>query len=319
MHSETPAPDTTVWFQNKFVRLVEANVSVLTHAFNYGTGVFEGIRGYFEPHRQELFLVRMLEHYERWKRNCRILRIQVEPSATELAEITAELCRRNDYRRNVYVRPLAYKSAARLGVPADDNDAYCITAVPLGEYLAGKKGVKAGVSSWRRVEDTAIPGRAKITGAYVNSVLAIDEARRNGHDEAIFLNENGHVAEGATSNLFMVRDGKLVTPPGTDNILEGITRASVMELARRQLGLETVERSIDRSELYVCDELFFTGTAVEVAPILEVDHRPVGTGEVGTITQRLRAFFIEATRGRLPGYTDWLWPVYSAELIEKTA
>ncbi len=141
MNSQTPAPETIVWFQNKFVRLAEANVSVLTHAFNYGTGVFEGIRGYYEPHRQELFLVRMIEHYERWKRNCKILRIQVPPPATELGEITAELCRRNGYRHNVYVRPLAYKAAVRLGVPIDDNDAYCITAVPFGEYLTGKKGV----------------------------------------------------------------------------------------------------------------------------------------------------------------------------------
>ena len=319
MQSAAPAPDTIVWFQNKFVRLAEANVSVLTHAFNYGTGVFEGIRGYYEPHCQELFLVRMIEHYERWKRNCKILRIQVTPSITELAEITAELCRQNNYRRGVYVRPLAYKAAARLGVPADDNDAYSITAVPLGDYLAGKKGVKAGVSSWRRIEDNAIPGRAKISGAYVNSVLAIDEARRNGHDEAIFLNENGHVAEGATSNLFMVRAGKLITPPASDNILEGITRASVMELASRQLGVEIVERSIDRSELYVCDELFFSGTAVEVTPVLEVDHRPVGTGDVGAVTQKLRALFIDATRGRLPAYVGWLWPVYCAELAEKTA
>ncbi len=317
--SEAPDPRTVVWFQNRFVPLAEANVGILTHALNYGTGLFEGIRGYYDGQQKELFLVRMLEHFERWKRNARILRIAIPPSAAELAEITAELCRRNNYRRHVYVRPLAYKAAGRLGVPPDDNDSYAITAVPVGEYLNGKKGLTAGVSSWRRVEDTAIPGRAKICGAYVNSVLAIDDARRNGFDEAIFLNENGHVAEGATSNLFIVRDGKLITPPPSDNILEGITRASVMDLAYRELALEVVERSIDRSELYVCDEIFFTGTAVEVTPILEVDHRPVGTGEVGPVSRKLRALYTDATRGRLPGYAKWLWPVHVPTLAEKTA
>ncbi len=319
MHSETPSPDTVVWFSEKFVRLVDANVSVLTHAFNYGTGLFEGIRGYYEPQRKEIFLFRAAEHYERWKRNCRILRIQIPPSPQELVEMTAELCRRNNFRSHVYIRPLAYKAAARIGVAPDDNDAYSITAVPVGEYLTGKKGLTAAVSSWRRVEDTAIPGRAKICGAYVNSVLAIDEARRNGYDEAIFLNENGHVAEGATSNLFMVRDGKLITPPASDNILEGITRASVMDLARRELKIETIERSIDRSELYVCDEIFLAGTAVEVTPILEVDRRPVGTGELGLITQKLRLLFQDLTRGRLASYAKWLWPVHAAMPNEKTA
>jgi branched-chain amino acid aminotransferase len=294
-------------------------VSVLTHAFNYGTGVFEGIRGYYEQQKKQLFLVRMLEHYERWKRNCRILRINVPESADDLAEITTELCRRNNFETHVYVRPLAYKSSARLGVPMDENDRYSITALPVGEYLNGESGHTAGIASWRRVEDNAIPGRAKICGAYVNSVLAVDEARRNGYDEAIFLNENGHVAEGATSNLFMVRDGKLITPPGTDNILEGITRASIIELAERELALPIVERSIDRSELYICDEVFLTGTAVEVTPIVEVDHRPVGMGDVGVITQQLKTLYTQATRGRIPGYSNWVWPVHSPALASKTA
>jgi branched-chain amino acid aminotransferase len=319
MKTEIPDANTVVWFEDRFVRLADAKVSVLTHAFNYGTGVFEGIRGYYEQQKKQLFLVRMLEHYERWKRNCRILRINVPESADDLAEITTELCRRNNFETHVYVRPLAYKSSARLGVPMDENDRYSITAVPVGEYLNGESGHTAGIASWRRVEDNAIPGRAKICGAYVNSVLAVDEARRNGYDEAIFLNENGHVAEGATSNLFMVRDGKLITPPGTDNILEGITRASIIELAERELALPVVERSIDRSELYICDEVFLTGTAVEVTPIVEVDHRAVGTGEVGVITQKLKTLYAEATRGRMPGYSHWVWPVYSPVLAEKTA
>ncbi len=317
--SATPDPNTIVWFQNRFVRLAEANVNILTHALHYGTGVFEGIRGYFEDKQQELFLVRVLEHYQRWKQNCGILRIHIPASADELCEITAELCRRNGFHSNVYVRPIAYKSSERIGVHADDNDAHAIIALPFGHYFGEKKGLKAGVVSWRRIDDNAIPGRAKICGAYVNSVLATGEAHRNGHDEAIFLTESGHVAEGATCNLFMVRHHKLITPPVTDNILEGITRASVMDLARQELHLEVVERSIDRSELYVCEEVFFTGTAAEVAPIVEVDHRAVGTGEIGPITEKIASRYVDATRGRMPAYKDWLWPVYGSAIIEKTA
>jgi branched-chain amino acid aminotransferase len=319
MKSEAPNPNTIVWFQDHFVRLAEANVNILTHALNYGTGVFEGIRGYYETSQHELFLIRMPEHYERWKRNCSILRIRVPLSVSDLCEVTAELCRRNGFRSNVYVRPIAYKSSARIGVAADDNDAYALIAVPFGHYFETKKGLKAGVVSWRRVEDNAIPGRAKICGAYVNSVLAGDEARRNGHDEAIFLTESGHVSEGSTCNLFIVRNKKLITPPATDNILEGITRASVMELAARELALNVEERSIDRSELYVCDEIFFTGTAVEVAPVVLVDHRPVGNGEIGPIAKALDSLYTDATRGRMPAYRSWLWPVFSSAMIEKTA
>lgn len=319
MKAEAANPAITVWFRDRFVPLAEANVNILTHALNYGTAVFEGIRGYWDDRQQELFLVRPREHYERWKRNSGILRISVPRSAMELCELTAELCRRNDFRSHVYVRPLAWKSAARIGVAPDDDDAFGITVVPFGDYFDSAKGLKAGVVSWRRIEDTAIPGRAKISGGYVNSALATDEARRNGHDEAIFLTEGGHVAEGATCNVFMVRNGRLFTPPGTDNILEGITRASVMELARNEMKLEVVERSINRSELYVCDELFFTGTAVEVAPIVRIDHRAVGSGEVGAVTAKLRTLYTDATRGRLESYRHWLWPVYRRVAAGKAA
>ncbi len=313
MKIEQPDLSTIVWFGGRFVRLAEANVNILTHALNYGTGVFEGIRGYQQS--GDLLLMRAPEHFERWKRNCSILRIQVPATVTELTEITAELCRRNGFRSDVYVRPLAYKSSARIGIAPDENDSFSITALPFGQYFGGR-GIKAGVTSWRRIDDNAIPGRAKICGAYVNSVLAGDEARRNGHDEAIFLTADGHVAEGASCNLFMVRDGKLITPPVTDNILEGITRASVMELAAYELGLEVVQRSIDRSELYVCDEVFFTGTAVEVVPVTHVDHRSVGIGKAGAVTAALCALYHDATHGRLPQYEHWLTPVQQTVLAE---
>jgi branched-chain amino acid aminotransferase len=302
-----------VYFGGKYVPLREARVGILTHALHYGTGVFEGLRAHWDEAAQELFVLRPLDHYERWKQNCGILRIDVSASPEELCAITVELMRRNGFRANVYVRPIAYKSAERVGVSPDDENAWAIIALPFGEYLHAEAGLHAGVSSWRRLQDNAIPARAKICGAYVNSVLATDEAHRDGFDEAIFLNESGHVAEGATCNIFMVRKGKLITPPVTENVLEGITRDSIMELARREVGLPVVERPIDRSELYVCDELFFTGTAVGIAPVVRVDHRPVGKGLIGANARQLQRSYFDATLGHLRAYQKWLVPVYRAQ------
>ncbi len=303
-------PNLMVFFNGQYLPMREARVGILTHALHYGTGVFEGIRAYWDEEQEEMFLVRGLEHYQRWKLNCGILRIEVPRPPEELAAITAELIRRNQLRTNTYIRPLAYKCAERIGVAIDDQDAFAVVALPFGDYLQGDGGLHAGVSSWRRIEDNAIPARAKICGAYVNSALASDEVRRSGFDEAIFLNENGQVAEGATCNLFMVRKGKLITPPVTENVLEGITRDSIMELAARELGIEVVERPIDRSELYICDELFYTGTAVGVMPIVRVDHRPVKDAAIGPVARELKQLYFQATHGRLAGYWKWLAPVY---------
>jgi branched-chain amino acid aminotransferase len=301
-----------VYFNGQYIKLRDARVGILTHALHYGTGVFEGIRAHWDREQDDLFVLRAHEHYERWKKNCGILRIEIPATVPELCAITVELMRRNGFHTNVYIRPLAYKCAERVGVATDDQDAIAIVALPFGDYLHSDKGIHAGVSSWRRIEDNAIPARAKICGAYVNSALASDEARRCGFDEAIFLNENGQVAEGATCNLFMVRDGKLITPSVTENALEGITRNCVMELAHRELGLHVIERPIDRSELYVCDELFFAGTAVGVAPIVRVDHRPVRDGAIGAITGGIQGLYFEATHGRIKAYENWLTPVYQS-------
>jgi branched-chain amino acid aminotransferase len=307
-------PNTIVYFGNRYVPIREAQVGILTHALNYGTGVFEGIRGYWNDSEEQLFLLRAEEHYARWKKNCGILRIAVPLSPAELCAITQELCERNRFHSHVYVRPLAYKASARIGVSTDSNDAFAIVVVPFGDYLDSRKGLNAGVSSWRRVEDNAIPGRGKICGAYVNSVLAGDEARRSGYDEAIFLTEDGHVAEGAACNIFIVRNGALITPSVADNVLEGITRACVMELAREELKVNVVERRIDRTELYVSDEAFFCGTAFEVAPIVSVDRRPIGSGEIGPLTSELRRLYFEASRGNSPKYRKWLLPVHQSAL-----
>lgn len=303
-------PNVIVYFNGEYMPMREARVGILTHALHYGTGVFEGIRAHWDEDEQELFVLRAHEHYERWKQNCGILRIEVPLNADELCAVTTELMRRNGFRSNLYVRPLAYKSAERIGVAPDDQDAFAIVALPFGEYLHADKGLHAGISSWRRIDDNAIPARGKICGAYANSALATDEVRHAGFDEAILLNQDGHVAEGATCNLFMVRNGKLITPSITDNVLEGITRDSVMELAVREMNVEVVERSIDRSELYVCDELFLTGTAVGLAAVTRVDHRPVREAEIGPLTRCLSDLYFRATRGHLPAYRKWLLPVY---------
>ena len=219
--------------------------------------------------------------------------------------------RRNGFRGDVYVKPLAYKSSQRIGIHMDGQDAFAIVPLPAPAYLDSSQGLHAGVSSWRRIEDNAIPGRAKICGSYVNGVLASDEARRNGFDEAIFLTEAGHVAEGASCNIFLVRHGKLITPPASENILEGITRASVMELARKELHLEVIERPVDRSELYVCDEIFFTGTMVEVGA---GDSRGPPPGRFRRDWPGDRAscanLYSQAAHGRLEAWRHWLMPVY---------
>jgi branched-chain amino acid aminotransferase len=312
-----PDRDLIIYFDGRYMPMRDARIGILTHALHYGTGVFEGLRAYWDEAQQELFVFRAHEHYKRWIQNCSILRIHVPLSPEELTAVTLEILRRNAIRADAYIRPLAYKSAERVGVSLDDQDAFAITALPFGEYLPADKGVHAGVSSWRRIQDNAIPARGKICGAYVNSALASADARLSGFDEAIFLNEDGHVAEGATCNIFMLRKGKLITPPVTENVLEGITRESVMSLAASQLSVETVERPVDRSELYLCDELFFTGTAVAITPVVRVDHRPVGNGEPGPMTRTLQQLYFEASRGHLQDYRNWLTPVYQIGVSEE--
>jgi branched-chain amino acid aminotransferase len=305
-------PNLIVYFDGQYVPMREARVGILTHALHYGTGVFEGIRAYWNEGEQEIFVLRAKEHFQRWKKNCGILHIDVPP-AEELCAITTELVRRNNLRTDLYIRPLAYKSAERIGVAIDEENSFAIVVVPFGEYLHSENGLHAGVSSWRRIDDNAIPPRGKICGAYANSALASDDAHRNGFDEAILLNESGHVTEGATCNLFMLRKGRLVTADVSENVLEGITRDSVMELAQHELAMEVVERPIDRSELYICDELFLTGTAVGLAPVVRVDHRPVGDGKIGAVTRRLRELYFGAVRGHLEVYRKWLLPVYGKD------
>ncbi|HZP96216.1 MAG TPA: branched-chain amino acid transaminase [Candidatus Limnocylindria bacterium] len=305
------APDSAWAFLNgRFVPIREAKISVMTHAFNYGTGVFEGIRAYWSVDDNQLYGLHFREHYARILRSCRIMRLSVPHSVEDLVDITIELLRRCGYREDCYIRPIIYKSSELIGVRLHNlEDAFTVFAVPFGNYVKIEGGISAQVSSWRRVDDNAIPARSKITGSYVNAALAKTEAEESGFDEAIVLTDDGHVSEGSAANLFLVRDGTLVTAPASDNILEGIVRSSVLRIAADE-AIPVEIRRIDRTELYLCDEAFLCGTGVQVAPITSIDRRPVGTGEVGPIVTRMSRIYFDAVRGKNAKYRDWLTPIY---------
>ena len=300
------------YFQKQFVPLAEANVNVMTHAFNYGTAVFEGIRGNWNEDEGQIYLFRLPEHFQRLRRSCRILKMDLPYSDAELADITVRLVAMCGYNEDIYLRPIAYKSSEVVGVRIHNLESdFLIYVTPFGPYLDIEKGARCCTSSWRRVEDTGIPARAKINGIYVNSALAKTEAIENGLDEAIMLNEDGHVSEGSGENIFIVEDGRLITPSVSSNILVGITRETVITLAREELGVETIERPIDRSELYVADECFMTGTAAHVTPVTEVDRRPVGDGARGPITADIQRLYFEVVRGKSAKYARWCTPCYT--------
>ncbi len=300
------------YFEGKIVPFTAAKVSIMTHAFNYGTGVFEGIRAYWNEQEAQLFVVRLRDHYRRLLQSTKVLRMQLSLDAEQMSELTIELLRREGYREDVYIRPLAYKANEVIGVRLHNlTDEFAVFATPFGKYIEQQEGAKVCFSSWRRNDDNAIPPRGKVTGAYVNSALIKSEAMLNGYDEAIVLNADGHVSEGSAENFFMVRGGKLITPPVTANILEGITRQAIMDLAKVELGLDTVERQIDRSEVYIADEAFFCGTGVEVTPIGSVDHIRLGDGGVGPITRKVMDMYYNLVHGVDPKYRHWLTPVYT--------
>ncbi len=305
------------FFKGQIVPIEEAKVSVMTHGLNYGTGCFEGIRAYWNESDQELYVFRLQEHYERLLRSCRILRIALPYTAQELGQITLELLRKEGFRQDCYIRPLAYKGDEIIGVRLHDlTDELAIFSVPFGRYIEKEEGAHVGFSAWRRVDDNAIPARAKITGSYINSALAKTDAVLNGYDEALVLTQDGHISEGSAENFFLVRNGQLVTPPITANILEGITRDTIMTLACEELGLETIERSIDRSEVYTCDEAFFCGTGVQVAAITQIEHRPVGTGVIGPVVSQIRDLYFDVVKGKNPKYKHWCAPVFGSPAKE---
>jgi branched-chain amino acid aminotransferase len=297
--------------EGKMVPIADAKIGVMTHAFNYGTGVFEGIRAYWNPTHEQLYGLHLTEHFTRLHKSCRVMRIKLEYSVPELVDMTVELIRKCGYREDTYVRPVAYKSSELIGVRLHDlDDAFLMFAVPFGTYIDIDRGISCGVSSWRRTDDNAIPARSKITGSYVNAALAKTEAQEAGFDEAIVLTQDGHVSEGSAENLFMVRDGFLITPPGTDNILEGIVRTSILRIAMDE-GIPVATRQIDRTELYIADEVFLCGTGAQISPVASIDHRTVGDGEVGPITAKIRDIYFATVRGDAPRYREWVTPIYT--------
>jgi branched-chain amino acid aminotransferase len=302
------------YFQGKLVPYSEAKVGVMTHALNYGTGAFGGLRGYWNPEEEQLFVFRILDHYHRLLQSARMLCANIDLAEEDLREITLRLLQAEGLRQDCYVRPLVYKADEIIGVRLHDlHDELTMFAVPFDRYVERDEGAHVTFSSWRRIDDNAVPARAKITGAYINSAFIKTDAVRSGFDEALVLTNEGHISEGSAENVFMVRNDVLITPPVTDNILEGITRRTIITLAQDELGLPVVERHIDRTEVYVCDELFLTGTAAQVTAVTRIDHRPVGDGVMGPVTGQLRQMYQDVVRGRLRKYRHWNEPVYVRE------
>jgi len=299
------------YFRGQIVPYSEAKIGVLTHALNYGTAAFGGMRGYWNPDEEQLFLFRPIDHFQRFLNSTRLMSMELDQTPESLTQITIDLLRVDGYRRDIYIRPLAFKSDEIIGVKLHDlHDELSIVAVPFDRYVTNDTNAHVTVSSWRRVDDNAIPARGKISGAYANSAFIKTDAVRAGFDEALVLTQDGHVSEGSAMNVFLIKAGVAITPPVTDNILEGITRRTVMELLREKMGLPVVERSIDRTEVYLCDELFMTGTAAQVTAVTRVDYRPVGAGVMGPVTTELRQAFDDAVRGRNPRFRHWNFAVY---------
>jgi branched-chain amino acid aminotransferase len=319
--ADTPAPtphhapaagaldELICYFEGDWVPMRDARISIMTHAFMYGTATFEGIRAYWNEEQGTLYGLKLREHVERLRQSCRILLMQNIPSVDELTGLIVETIRRNGFREDAYIRPSFYKSTKAIGVRLHnlENELY-IVALPFGNYIDTDSGVRVGTSSWRRNADDALPARGKIVGGYVNMAFQKSEAELNGYDEAIVLTADGHVNEASAANLFVVRDGVALTPPVSDDLLEGVTRKAIMELLSNE-GIPVVERSIDRSELYIADEVLLCGTGVQVSPVIEVDHRPVGSGGIGPIGRLVRDRYFDAVRGRLPEYSHWLTPI----------
>ena len=304
-----PLDELIAYFEGEYVALKDAKVSIMTHAFMYGTATFEGIRAYWNAEQETLYALFVREHARRIRNSAKMLMMEDLPSEDELVDIICETVRRNGFREDAYIRPSFYKSTRAIGVRLHhlDHELYVI-ATPFGNYIDIEKGVRVMSSSWRRNADEALPARGKLVGGYVNMAFQKSEAELNGFDEALVMTPNGHASEGSAANLFVVRDGVLLTPPVSDDILEGVTRKAILGLAA-DLGIPSEIRSIDRSELYVCDEIFMVGTGVQVSPVIEVDHRAVGDGRIGPVSRAISQRYFAAVRGNLPEYRSWLTPI----------
>jgi branched-chain amino acid aminotransferase len=299
------------FFKGRIIPYCDAKVGVLTHTLNYGTGVFGGVRGYWNSDEKQLFIFRPHDHYRRFLESAKLMLMNLPYSEEDLVQFTINLLRSENFHTDCYIRPICYFNDEIIGVRLHNlHPELTIVSIPFGSYVENEEGSHVTVSSWRRIDDNMIPARGKIAGAYVNSAFIKTDAQRAGFDEAIVLNQDGHVSEGSAENFFLVRKGIVCTPPITDNILEGITRRTVMMLLGDELGVEVVERSLDRTEIYLAEEAFFCGTGVQIAAITGVDHRPIGTGQIGPITKELRRVYFDVVRGRVPKYREFCTPVF---------
>ncbi|GAB4525130.1 MAG: branched-chain amino acid transaminase [Anaerolineae bacterium] len=308
---------TYAFFEGQIVPMAEAKVSVMTHALNYGTGVFGGLRGYWNEDDAQLYIFRPLDHFKRFLQSASLMRIELDYTPEQLLETLRDLLRMENYQTNCYVRPLAYKAEEIIGVRLHNlRDGFTMFALPFGSYVPNEEGAHVGFSAWRRVDDNSIPARGKVVGAYANSALIKTDAVLAGYDEALVLNQDGHVSEASAANIFMIRDGVAYTPPIYSNILEGVVRRSLMQLLQDELGVPVVERNIDRTEVYLADEMFMCGTGVQIAAITKVEHRTIGTGKLGAITEQLRNLYFDVVSGKVAKYQSWLSPVYTPETVK---
>ena len=294
------------FFEGKIVPLADAKINIATHGFLYGTAVFSGMRAYWNEEKKRLFVFRPYDHFRRLLHSARIMSMQSQYDEEGFIQLTLDLLRTDNWQQDIYLRPTIYKADMGIGVRLHNlKDEFSMFVTSFDKYVQNDTNAHVTISSWRRIDDNVIPARGKVAGAYANSALIKTDANRAGFDEALVLDNNGHISEGSAMNIFMVRDGVLVTPPVTDNILEGITRKSVIELARKELGLDVVERSIDRTEVFIAEELFLTGTAAQVTAVTKIDHRPVGMGVMGPIATKLRTMYEDILRGKNKKYEHW--------------
>lgn len=294
------------FFEGKIVPLSEAKINIATHGFLYGTAVFSGMRAYWNEEKKGLYLFRPYDHFRRLLESGRMMAMEIPYDEEGLIQLTIDLLKSDNYQQDVYLRPTIYKADMGIGVRLHNlRDELSIFTAPFEQYVKNDTNAHVTISSWRRVDDNSIPARGKVAGAYVNSALAKTDANRAGFDEALVLNADGHISEGSAMNIFMVRNGVLVTPPITDNILEGITRRSVMEVAQKEFGLEVMERSIDRTEILIADEVFLTGSAAQIVSVTKIDYRPIGSGSMGPITTKLRSYYEDIVRAKTSKYASW--------------
>lgn len=294
------------YFKKKIIPIEDANINIQTNSLHYGTCIFEGIRAYYQANENSLYVLFLEEHYRRFIKNSKVLFMNIEESLEELENITIQLLKANQPSTDVYIRPFAYFSDLAISPKLIGYQTeVAIYIIPMNNYIDVDSGIKAKVSSWTRIRENILPPSIKVSGAYVNSALAKTEALLDGYDEAIMLNEHGNVCEASAQNIFIVKNNILITPPNTEDILEGITRKAILKIAEH-LNLKSEERPISRIELYQADEVFLCGTASQISPVIEIDKHVINNGKPGPITQKIQRIYFQSVRGQYLTFQNWV-------------